>query len=136
MGILLAGIPADVDLEECDTAEKLLQEVKRQAMLGIRYSAVSAAFSEFSPGRSERLSIVSPHGEAAPDNRPKGAEVGMYLEQFNGTLTLFEFIVYEQGEDKPLRIEAVYNSARYREESAAVFAQMFVSQIDRACQMS
>ncbi len=133
MGLLLAGIPADIDLDECDSGEKLLQEVKRQSMLGIRYSAVSAAFSEFSPGLSERLSIVYQHGADSPDNLPEGAEVRMYLEHFNGTLTLFEFIVFEQGEDRPLRIEAVYNRLRYRKESAAAFAQMFVRQIDSLC---
>jgi len=60
----------------------------------------------------------------------------MYLEYFNGALTLFEFIIFEQGEDRPLRIEAVYNCNRYRKESAETFAKMFAREIDCGCQMS
>ena len=62
--------------------------------------------------------------------------MGMYLENFNGALTLFEFIIFEQGEDRPLRIEAVYNCNRYRKESAETFAKMFAREIDCGCQMS
>ncbi len=135
MGMLLSGIPANIDLDACDTGEKLLQEVKRQAMLGIRYSAVSAAFSEFSPGQTERLSIVYQHGADGPDNLPEGAQTGEYFEYFTGTLTLFELIVFEQGADQPLRIKAVFNHARYREESAKSFAELFVREVDRGCRM-
>ena len=47
---------------------------------------------------------------------------------------MFELIVFEQGADQPLRIKAVFNRARYREESSVAFAEMVVREIDCGCQ--
>ncbi len=47
---------------------------------------------------------------------------------------MLEFIIFEQAQDKPLRIKAVFNRARYREETAIKFARLFISEIESGLQ--
>lgn len=130
LGMLTASISTNIDLEKFEPGEKLLQEVKRQAIMGIRYSAASTAFADLSPGLSERMNIVYQNGSDKPENAPEDTEIKAYFDYHTGTLSMFEIQISEQAEDLPLKIKFLYNSKRYREESAAAFAGLFIREVE------
>lgn len=92
---------------------------------GIRYSAISSAFDDMSPGVSERMNIVYQNGPEVPENAPEGTDISAYFDKLDGTLSMFMIMIYEQGEDEPLNVLFLYNRSKYKEESVAQFAEIF-----------
>ena len=125
VGIVTESITTNMDFQTFDSEEKIIQEVKRQAMLGMRYSAISAAFIDLSPGLSERMNIVYQQGKSIPENTPEGAVIQPFFTYHTASQAMFQIMINEQGEDQPLQLIIVYNQKRYKAESVDTFAALY-----------
>lgn len=124
MGITTESITTNINLRKFNSNEDYIQEVKRQSMEGIRYSAYSAAFEDMSPGLSERMNIVYQNGADLPENAPEGASLRSYYDYHTGSLSMFQIMINERAEDEPLQVIFVYNKKKYKAESVAKFAEI------------
>ena len=125
VGITTKSITTNIDLKDFGSREEYIQDVKDQSMYGIRHSAFSSAFDDMSPGLSERMNIVYQNGTALPENVPEGADISAYFDYHTGSLSMFQIMISEQGEDEPLKTVIVYNKRKYKEESVAAFSEIF-----------
>ena len=125
VGITTESISTNVDLRDFDSKEDYISEVKRQMMEGIRYSAISSALDDMSPGLSERMNIVYQSGTDMPENAPEGTSIRGYFDYHTGSLSMFQIMINERGEDEALSVVFVYNKKRYKEKSAARFSEIF-----------
>ena len=125
MGMTIESITTGIDLGGFDSKEGLIQEVKDQSMEGIRYSAISSAFDNMSPGMSEMMNICYQNGSDMPENAPEGTDISAYFDNLEGTLSMFTILIYEKAENEPLNVLFVYNRSKYKEESVAQFAEIF-----------
>jgi hypothetical protein len=125
VGITIESISTNIDLDDFDSNEGLIQEIKEQSIHGIRYSTFSSAFDDMSPGLSERTNIVYQNGSDMPENAPEGVDIKATFDYHTGAISMFQIMISEQEEDEPLKAIFVYNKKRYKEKSVAEFADIF-----------
>ncbi|MBR5361082.1 MAG: hypothetical protein IK123_09360, partial [Lachnospiraceae bacterium] len=132
IGLLLSGLSVAVDLtpfgfdadadngsvDHRDSFDRqgLLNEVKKQSEIGIKYSEYSYAIRKISPAEDERILIVYEHGIGAPDTMPDDVAIHDYYDANTGTSCLYQVLIFEKGSDLPFTLLFNYMDSRYSKE--------------------
>ncbi len=124
IGITMAANAVIIDFDEIKGTDALLEEVKRQISIGIRYSAYSYAVRDVSPGQREYMKMIYEQGVDAPDNIPSSAVMQMDFDRLESSLTMFQCLLFPTAENEKPIIRGVCNGSRYTQESCEKICRM------------